>query len=97
MANTTIRASGLTFRSISSNGAAKGIILNNTGALAGLTVTGTGAASSGGTIANATSRGGEFIATSMLVLNDMNFTNNGIGGSVGSCGDALGRPRPARS
>ena len=90
MANTTIRASGLTFRSISSNGATKGIILNNTGALAGLTVTGTGAAGSGGTIANATSRGGEFISTSSLVLSDMNFTNNGIGGAVGSCGDALG-------
>ena len=24
------------------------------------------------------------------MLNDMNFTNNGIGGTVGSCGDALG-------
>ena len=47
VANTTIGASGLTFRSISANGAANGIILNNTGALAGLTVTGTGAANSG--------------------------------------------------
>ena len=90
VASTTIGAGGLTFRSISSNGAAKGIILNSTGALAGLTVTGTGAAGSGGTIANATSRGGEFIAVSSVTLSDMVFNNNGIGGAVGSCGDALG-------
>ena len=42
MANTTIGASGLTFRSISANGGANGIVLNNTGTTAGLTVTGNG-------------------------------------------------------
>jgi hypothetical protein len=53
VANTTIGASGLTFRSISSNGGANaGIVLNNTGANGGLTVTGTGAAGTGGTIQN---------------------------------------------
>lgn len=57
--NTTIGASGLTFRSISSNGGSNnGIILINTGASGGLTVTGDGTNTtqggngSGGTIAN---------------------------------------------
>ncbi|HEX6909887.1 MAG TPA: hypothetical protein VF142_05820, partial [Longimicrobium sp.] len=48
--NTTIGASGLSFRSISASGGANGIVLVNTGALNGLQVTGTGAAGSGGTI-----------------------------------------------
>jgi hypothetical protein len=50
VANTTIGASGLTFRSISSNGSVSGIILNNTGANAGLTVTGNSAGNCGGSI-----------------------------------------------
>ena len=47
VASTTIGASGLNFQSISANGAANGIVLNNTGASGGLTVTGTGAAGHG--------------------------------------------------
>ena len=60
VANTTIGASGLTFRSISANGATNGIVLNNTGATGGLTVSGNGGACSsvgtctGGTIQTAT-------------------------------------------
>ncbi len=52
--DTTIGASGVTFRSISSSGgSATGIILDNTGTTAGLTVTGDGStAASGGTIAS---------------------------------------------
>ncbi len=54
IANTTIGASGLSFRSISagtgSDSAGAGIILDNTGSSGGLTVTGTGTAGSGGTI-----------------------------------------------
>ena len=42
VASATIGATGLTFRSISANGGANGIILSNTGATAGLTVTGNG-------------------------------------------------------
>ncbi len=42
VANTTIGADGMTFRSISTNGASKGIVLDNTGSTAGLTVTGAG-------------------------------------------------------
>ncbi|HEX8747067.1 MAG TPA: Ig-like domain-containing protein, partial [Pyrinomonadaceae bacterium] len=40
VANTTIDAGGLNFRSISANGAPSGIILNNTGTAGGLTVAG---------------------------------------------------------
>ena len=50
VANTTIGASGLTFRSISSNGSVNGIVLNNTGASGGLTVTGNSAGNCGGSI-----------------------------------------------
>jgi len=54
VANTTIGASGLKFRSITAGTAASGptngIVLNNTGASGGLTVSGTGSAGSGGTI-----------------------------------------------
>ena len=56
--HTTIGASNLTFQSISSNGAASGIILNNTGSSGGLHVTGDGGAGSGGTIANKTGTDG---------------------------------------
>ncbi|MBL1264479.1 tandem-95 repeat protein [Methylomicrobium sp. RS1] len=52
VSNSTIGGSGLTFQSISSNGAANGIALNNTGSNGGLTVSGTGSAGSGGTIQN---------------------------------------------
>src|SRR5262249_47538078 len=48
--STTIGGAGLTFRSISANGAPNGIVLINTGTSGGLTVTGTGSAGSGGTI-----------------------------------------------
>jgi hypothetical protein len=51
VASTTIGASGLTFRSISSTGGTNnGVILDTTGASGGLTVTGNGAAGTGGTI-----------------------------------------------
>ena len=62
VANTTIGASGMTFQSISTDGASKGIVLDNTGATAGLTVTGAGGTCtaantggcSGGSILNST-------------------------------------------
>ncbi len=57
VANTTIHADGLTFRTISAGtaggGPSNGIVLNNTGSSAGLTVSGTGSAGSGGTIQRA--------------------------------------------
>ncbi|WP_292189630.1 hypothetical protein [Mesorhizobium sp.] len=77
VANTTIGGSGLTFQSISANGAVNGIVLNNTGA-GGLTVTGVGTnAGSGGTIQNTTGRGASFISASNITLKNMNFTNAG--------------------
>jgi len=78
VANTTIGASGLTFRSMSANGGTNGIVLNNTGGLGGLTVTGTGTTDgSGGTIQNTTGRGASFISASNITLRNMNFTNAG--------------------
>jgi VCBS repeat-containing protein len=50
VANTTIGASGLTFRSISANGAANGIVLNTTGSSGGLSVTGNTSGNCGGSI-----------------------------------------------
>ncbi|CDX25320.1 conserved exported hypothetical protein [Mesorhizobium plurifarium] len=85
--NTTIGASGLTFRSIWSNGAANGIVLNNTGTSGGLTVTGDGGGTnngSGGTIQNSTGDGVSLTNTQDVHLAYMNLTNNlgdGIGGS----------------
>ena len=52
--NTTIGSNRLEFRSISSNGAANGIVLNTTGSSGGLKVSGTGSAGSGGTVRNGT-------------------------------------------
>ncbi len=54
VANTTIAAGGLNFRSIAASGGANGIFLNNTGSTAGLTVTGNGSAGTGGAITNTT-------------------------------------------
>lgn len=47
---TNIGAGGLTFRSISSNGASNGIVLNSTGAAGGLTVTGNSSGACGGAV-----------------------------------------------
>jgi hypothetical protein len=54
---TTIGASGLTFQSISSDGAVNGIMLNDTGSSGGLTVTGFGRGNSAGVIQNSTADG----------------------------------------
>ncbi|MBX3672698.1 MAG: Ig-like domain-containing protein [Burkholderiales bacterium] len=71
VANTTIGAAGLTFRSISSNGGSgTGIILDNTGASGSLTVTGTGAAGTGGTIANKTGADGATASGIGIYLNN---------------------------
>jgi VCBS repeat-containing protein len=78
VANTTIGGSGLTFRDISSNGAASGIVLNNTGSTAGLTVTGDGGASnnhSGGTINASTGPGVSLTSTKGVSLNYLDITN----------------------
>ncbi len=80
VANTTIGASGLTFRSISSNGATNGIILNTTGATAGLTVSGNGGSCTsvgtctGGTIQSASV--GVLLNSTTSVSIDRMFVSN---------------------
>jgi hypothetical protein len=81
--NTTIGASGMTFQSISANGAPNGILLNNTGATGGLTVTGSGNTTvggdnSGGTIQNTTGFG-----ISLTTTFDPSFTNVRVMTTVG--------------
>jgi hypothetical protein len=102
LSNAAIGASGLTFRSISSNGATNGIVLNNTGSNGGLTVTGTGAAGSGGTIQNTTGHGISLTSTQDVSLTSMNIQStagsgiNGTGvtnfsfvnGTINNSGDA---------
>ncbi len=70
--NTTIGASNLTFKSITSNGgSADGIILVNTGSSGGLHVTGNGStAASGGTIANKTGADGSSTQGTGVFLNN---------------------------
>ncbi len=92
VANTTIGASGLNFRSIAASGAANGIILNNTGATAGLTVAGNGAAGTGGTIQNTTNSGIQVTDSRNLSLNWMNLTNANLadgGVAGGTCDSAV--------
>ncbi|VIO68212.1 Endo-1,3-1,4-beta-glycanase ExsH [Bradyrhizobium ivorense] len=75
---TTIGASGLTFQDISANGAANGIVLNNTGTSGGLTVTGTGSTTgSGGTIQNTTGDSISLSSTRGITLANMNITDAG--------------------
>ena len=88
VANTTIGAAGLNFRSISAGTAASGpgsgIVLNTTGALGGLTVSGTGAAGSGGTIQRTSGDGISLINTrspSFTSMRIQNTAGDGIGGS----------------
>jgi hypothetical protein len=81
--NATIGASGLTFRSISTNGAANGIVLDTTGVLGGLTVTGDGTTSnngSGGTIQNTTGAGITLNGTRNASFDQINVTNPGTDG-----------------
>jgi hypothetical protein len=86
---TNIGAAGLTFRSISVNGAASGIVLNTTGALGGLTVTGGGNTSqggdnSGGQIQNTTSHGVSLNNTSNVSFTNLRINNTGDQGINGT-------------
>ncbi|PKM29145.1 MAG: hypothetical protein CVV07_11525 [Gammaproteobacteria bacterium HGW-Gammaproteobacteria-11] len=72
VANTTIGAGGLNFRSISSSGGVNGIVLTNTGAVGGLNVTGVGTTvGSGGTISATTGSG-------IVMTNAVNARFNGM-------------------
>ncbi len=87
--STDIGGSGLTFVSISANGAANGIVLNGTGTAAGnggLTVTGDGVNAtlggngSGGTIQNTTGAGVRLNSTKNMSLSYVTITNPGTDG-----------------
>jgi hypothetical protein len=86
VANTTIGAGGLTFRSINSTsfGSNSAIILNTTGSSGGLTVTGNSTAGSGGTISGKTVNAISLTSTSNVSLNLMNINNNSVNGILGS-------------
>jgi hypothetical protein len=77
VANTDIGADGMTFRSIASNGAATGIILDHTGTVVGsfFTVTGTGAADSGGLIQGSTSDGIRLNTVQNVTLTELRVLN----------------------
>ncbi|HYR07306.1 MAG TPA: Ig-like domain-containing protein [Longimicrobium sp.] len=86
--NTTIGASGLTFRSVSANGGANGIVLNNTGVLNGMQVTGDGTtAGSGGTIQNTGIAGLQVTDARNVEVHLVNFINANTvdGGGAGVC------------
>jgi uncharacterized repeat protein (TIGR01451 family) len=80
VANTTIGAAGLTFRSIASNGATNGIVLSSTGTSGGLTVTGNGTDNSGGTINNTTGVGVSIANAVNVSLSRMLISNTGSHG-----------------
>ncbi|MDR7208665.1 Ig-like domain-containing protein [Flavobacterium piscis] len=71
------------FKSISANGASKGIsVANSTGSFE---VIGTGTtAGSGGTIQNITNRGSEFISCTNVTLKNINFINSNTSGVCGT-------------
>ena len=87
--NTAIGANDLNFQSISANGGANGIVLNNTGttaAFGGLTVTGDASTSdngSGGTIQGTTGVGILLTSTRDVSLDQMNINNSGDDGIRG--------------
>ncbi len=84
VANTTIAAAGLIFRSVASNGAVNGVVLNTTGAAGGLVITGNGGfctnagTCTGGAIQNSTGAGISLTST-------MGFSATGL--FVGGGGD----------
>ena len=87
IANTTIGTADVTFQSISANGAANGIVLNNTGTSGGLTVTGDGLTTnngSGGTIQNTTGTGISLTSTRDVSLDQMNILTAGGHGIDGN-------------
>ncbi len=85
VANTTIGAANLKFKSITAgtaaSGPSNGIILNNTGATGGLIVIGTGSAGSGGTIQKTTASGISLTSVGgSASFTDMNISNTASDG-----------------
>jgi CSLREA domain-containing protein len=86
--NTTIGASGVTFKSISAgtaaSGPSSGIVLNNTGSTAGVTVTGSGSASAGGDSSGGTIQKTTSSAILLTSTKNASFTNMNIQNTAGS-------------
>ena len=96
VSSTTIGASGLRFRSISSNGSINGIVLSSTGSSGGLTVGGNGGSCTvatptctGGTIQGSTGAGISLSNTSNVNLSLMRINGGGDDGIRGSSVDTL--------
>jgi VCBS repeat-containing protein len=83
ISGTTIGAGGVTLESVSSAGAASGIVLANTGGGA-FTVTGTGVAGSGGAILTSTGAGISLTNTGPVSLTDFAVSNGGDDGIRGA-------------
>jgi VCBS repeat-containing protein len=79
----TIGAAGVTLESVSTTGAASGIVLNTTGA-GGFSVTGDGTAGSGGTIAGSTNAGINLTNTGAVSFTDVTVSGGGDDGIRGS-------------
>lgn len=78
---TNIGTSGVTFRSVSTNGGANGILLANTGSLGAFQVTGSGTTDgSGGTIQNTTLSGVYLSNAQQVYLNNLTLTNANLSG-----------------
>ena len=81
---TVIGGSGVTFHSVSADGAAYGIRLNGAGS--GFTVTGTGTTdASGGTIQNISQRGIEVLSTNAVSLSNITLTNTATTDGASNC------------
>jgi hypothetical protein len=81
---TTIGAANVTFQSVSSNGAANGILLNGTGSSGTFNVTGTAAVDSGGTIQNTTGVGISLTSVDAISLNRVKLLGTDRSGIQGT-------------
>jgi hypothetical protein len=90
LTSTAIHADDVTFRSIGSNGATSGIVLDTTGSAGEFRVTGNGTAGSGGTIANSTGPGIALTSvTGGVDLSRMTVQNGGDDGIRGTTVNGL--------
>ena len=88
ISGTAIGGAGVTLESVSSTGAASGIVLANTGA-GSFSVTGTGGAGSGGAILASTGAGISLTNTGPVSLTDFAVSNGGDDGIRGNGVDGL--------
>ena len=98
IANTTIGASGVTFQSVSVNGAPNGIVLDTTGATGFFTVSGDGSMTggvfdrdgSGGTITNTSNDAVALSSAHNVTLRQVDVSNCGNSSAGDDCIDSVG-------